>query len=65
MIKSVEIEGELVVLYSQFFQDGGWYIEVDGLEFRLIEIPIYGGEPCLVNIFETLITAIREGEKLT
>lgn len=67
MIKSVEIEGDLVVLHSHMFQGGGWYIEVDSNnnEIRLKEIPIYGGEPCLIGKYNTLKEALLEGKKLT
>lgn len=46
--------------------EGGWVIKTDetGL-FRLYEIPMYGGEPQLIDTYPNIVLAIADASKLT
>jgi hypothetical protein len=61
----VLIEGETITIQSAEYIEDGWYIEIVHNEITLYEIPQFGGEPCRVGGYNTLLGAIEAANNLT
>ena len=59
------INGDIVTIQRADYIEHGWYIEINGKEITLYEIPYGGGKPCKINKYESISEAIKAGEALT
>ena len=57
-------DGRMTMQEHEYIE-GGWAIEIDGAYIALHEIPEGGGEPHLINTFDTLTDAVNAALELS
>ena len=57
-------DGRMTMQEHEYIESG-WVIEIDGAHIALHEIPEGGGEPQLINTFDTLTDAVNAALELS
>ncbi len=63
-IMFIKEDGKIIIQEAEYIEDG-FYIEIDGAEITLFEIPQFGGEVSEIGKFTTIIDAINFSKTLT
>ncbi len=63
LITQVHSDGSITIQKKQYIEDG-WFIEVKGAVYKVMEIPQYGGQAQEVGTWSTLFNALKQANSL-